>query len=106
MKSLRLLSAIFLVAAASICAAAQDRPWEYWRNSEGYLQNQYEVMLDLADKVLGREAPSVKPSPARQLALASIDAVLHDTRCDTSAFLNAFMQKRWAMAELYLYRSN
>ncbi len=84
MKSLRLLSAIFLVAAASICAAAQDRPWEYWRNSEGYLQNQYEVML----------------------ALASIDAVLHDTRCDTSAFLNAFMQKRWAMAELYLYRSN
>ena len=61
MKSLRLLSAIFLVAAASICAAAQDRPWEYWRNSEGYLQNQYEVML----------------------ALASIDAVLPDTRCDT-----------------------
>ena len=102
---------------------AQERAWEYWRNAEGYLEDQAEVLFGLIDRTLeanpaeavvsggkfakassaGRtsgKASSVgqksgnTTSVERQLALAALDALVHDTRWDDSAQLHTFLDRR------------
>ena len=88
------LSLLFLLTALPGSLFAQERPWEYWGNPEGYLDNQAEVLFGLVDGVLQRNPAAADPSPERQLALASLDALVHDTRNDGSPALHAFLDTR------------
>lgn len=77
-----------------IQVGAQERPWEYWRNPEGYLDQQTDVLFQLIDETIQRNPATPKPSAERQLALASLDDLLHDTRNDNSSALHAFLDRR------------
>jgi len=103
MRAVR-LSVLFLVFALTSSLHAQDRPWEYWRNSEGYLENQSDVLFGLVDDVLQRNPATAVPSAERQLALASLDALVHDTRNDGSPALYAFLDARIGRVAGDLYR--
>ena len=70
--------------------------WEYWRNPDGYLEDQAKVLFGLIDETIERNPASAEPSAERQLALASLDALLHDTRNDDSPALHAFLDRRMA----------
>lgn len=76
--------------------APAEYAWEYWRNPDGYLDDQANVLFGLIDATLGRNPATPKPSAERQLALASLDALLHDTRNDDSPALHAFLDMRMA----------
>lgn len=67
---------------------------EYWGNTDKYLFYQNATLLNYADNILDQEGPSAKPSDARNLALAAIDAAVHDDR-SSMTFLNVFMSFRW-----------
>lgn len=69
---------------------------EYWRNPDGYLMDQAEVLFGLIDETIERNPASAEPSAERRLALASLDALLHDTRNDDSPALHAFLDRRMA----------
>ena len=51
---------------------------EYWGRSELYLQHQAYYMLDLADKALNDNPPSLVVSQSREMAMLLIDAVTHE----------------------------
>ena len=74
--------------------APAEYAWEYWRNPDGYLDDQAKVLFGLIDATLGRNPATTEPSAERQLALASLDALLHDTRNDDSPALHAFLDMR------------
>lgn len=76
--------------------APAEYAWEYWRNPDGYLDDQAKVLFGLIDETLERNPASTEPSAERQLALASLDALLHDTRNDGSPALHAFLDRRIA----------
>ena len=80
------------LALVGIFANAQG--WEYWRNPDGYLNDQTQVLLRHIDATLQQEPPTATPSAARQLALAALDAVTHEPRWDTSAVLHSFLDLR------------
>lgn len=87
----------FLLGAAlflAVAAGAQERSWEYWKNADGYLSDQAEVLLDYVDATLQAYPPSAKPGEARRLAFTALDAVLHETRYDDSPQFHAFLDKR------------
>ena len=72
-----------------------ERPLEYWRQPEVYLDNQADVLFSLIDETLLRNpATRQAPSAERRLALASLDALLHDTRNDDSPALHRFIDTR------------
>ena len=72
-----------------------ERPLEYWRQPEVYLDNQADVIFRLVDEMLQRNpATRQAPSAERRLALASLDALLHDTRNDDSPALHRFIDTR------------
>lgn len=93
---------ILLLAVVSVCSwtaalgqtPRTERPWEYWGKPDVYLDQQADVLFDLIDKTILRNPASTEPSPERQLALASLDALVHDTRNDGSTALHAFLDKR------------
>ena len=91
MKHGFLLGATLFLAVA---AGAQERSWEYWKNADGYLSDQAEVLLDYVDATLQAYPPSAKPGEARRLAFTALDAVLHETRYDDSPQFHAFLDKR------------
>lgn len=72
-----------------------DRPLEYWRQPEVYLDNQADVLFRLIDETLQQNPATWQaPSAERRLALASLDALLHDTRNDDSPALHHFIDTR------------
>lgn len=81
---------------------SKERPWEYWGKPEVYLDNQREVLFDIVDKTLRQNGPSASPAAERQLALASLDALVHDTRNDGSDALLEFIQRRVSYAGVAL----
>jgi L-ascorbate metabolism protein UlaG (beta-lactamase superfamily) len=89
-RGILLGAALFLAVAAG----AQERSWEYWKNADGYLSDQAEVLLDYVDATLQAYPPSAKPGEARRLAFTALDAVLHETRYDDSPQFHAFLDKR------------
>lgn len=94
-KTAALLCGAFLLSAAASAQPAQkERLWEYWGKSEVYLSNEADVLLDLADRTLLACPPASVPPVERQLALAALDAVLHQVRNDDSPELRAFVEKR------------
>ena len=88
----RILRHILIAAAVLSLAApsrAQDTPnrhsvpgqryfKEYWGQSELYLQHQAYYMLDLAEKALNENPPSLKMGREREMALLMVDAVTHE----------------------------
>ena len=76
--------------------ARAEYAWEYWRNPDVYLVDQAKVLFGLIDETLEKNPASTEPSAERQLALASLDALLHDTRNDDSPALHAFLDRRMA----------
>lgn len=88
---------IFITTAAvllAVAAFAQERSWEYWKNSEKYLFDQAEEILANVDATLLAYPPSAKPCEARRLAFTALDAVLHETRYDDSDQFHGFIDKR------------
>lgn len=51
---------------------------EYWGRPELYLQHQSRYLLDLAGAALDANPPSLNPGRERDMALAMVDAVLHE----------------------------
>lgn len=81
--------------AAGGPAPRVERPLEYWRHPDVYLDNQADVLFSLIDETLQRNpATAHAPSPERRLVLASLDALLHDTRNDDSPALHRFVDVR------------
>lgn len=91
MKRLFLIMALM---AGTFLAAGQERAWEYWRNPGGYIRHQADVVLGLVDRTLQSNPAVPNPSAERQLALAALDAIAHDTANDDSPELHAFMDTR------------
>lgn len=85
-------------------ASGQEREWEYWRNAEGYLVDQADVVFGLIDKTLQEYPATPEPSSERQLALASLDALVHDTRGDDSKPLHSFLDRRMGRVATQLAR--
>lgn len=88
------LTLILVSALVAVAAAGQERAWEYWRNPEGYIRNQADVVLGQVDRTLQEHPATTTPSAERQLALAALDAIVHDTANDDSPELHAFMDTR------------
>ena len=72
----------------------RDYAWEYWRNPDGYLDDQASVLFGLIDETVESNPATTDPSAERQLALAALDALVHDTRNDDSPALHAFLDRR------------
>ncbi|MCH5173956.1 MAG: MBL fold metallo-hydrolase [Bacteroidales bacterium] len=88
---------IILAAAAAfitLAGTAQERSWEYWKNSDKYLSDQAEELLGYVDGTLLAYPPTPKPSVERRLAFTALDAVLHETRYDDSKQFHDFLDKR------------
>jgi len=97
----RIIAILTVVLAIVSCGKKEhgkeevaSRPWEYWRHPEEYLQNEADVLFNLIDETLLRNPASPGASPERQLALASLDALVHETRNDDSPELHAFLDRR------------
>lgn len=73
---------------------SRDYAWEYWRNPDGYLDDQASVLFGLIDETVESNPATTDPSAERQLALAALDALTHDTRNDDSPALHAFLDRR------------
>ncbi len=75
----------------------QTAPTKFWGDQNAYLQRQANVMFDLVDRQLDDATPAPGADPRRQLALANLDMLLHDTGNDNSptalSFLNGRMEK-------------
>jgi len=65
----------------------------YWNDSESYLQDQASFIIEQAYNVLTAHPPGTTINSERQLALASLDALLHDTRLDNGTAFLAFMNQ-------------
>ena len=62
---------------------------EYWGRSELYLQH-----LDLADKTLNENTPSLKINNEREMSLLMIDAVTHEPKPIENPAVLDFLAKR------------
>ena len=89
MNTLNKLTVALLFLLASFGATAQETQSrhavpgqrylkEYWGRSELYLQHQAYYMLDLADKALDANPPSLKIGREREMAFLMLDAVVHE----------------------------
>ncbi|MBQ6287607.1 MAG: MBL fold metallo-hydrolase [Bacteroidales bacterium] len=67
---------------------------EYWGRSELYLQHQAWYMLDLADKTLNENTPSLKINNEREMSLLMIDAVTHEPKPIENPAVLDFLAKR------------
>ena len=67
---------------------------EYWGQPELYLEHQAWYLLDLADRALQANKPSTKVNLEREMALTSIDAVLHEPNAKDNPTVKDFIAKR------------
>ena len=67
---------------------------EYWGQSELYLQHQAYYMLDLADRALNANRPSLTINRERELALLAVDAVTHEPKPKENPAVLDFIAKR------------
>lgn len=88
------MAVIGLAACFQADGQGKVRPWEYWKDADGYYDNQGEVLFSLIDRTLEQHPASATPSAERQLALASLDALLHDTFFDDCDAFHAFLETR------------
>ena len=93
-KAALLYGLLLLTVSVSAQTVQKERLWEYWGKSETYLSHEADVLLDLADRTLLAYPPAPNPSVERRLALAALDAVLHQPRNDDGPELRDFVGKR------------
>lgn len=67
---------------------------EYWGQSELYLQHQAYYMLDLADRALNANRPSLTINRERELALLAVDAVTHEPKPKENPAVLDFIARR------------
>lgn len=91
-----MIAAVGLLSCLPAWGQAAQRPWEYWNNPDAYFDNQGEILFELIDRTLDRNPATDHPSEERQLALASLDALLHDTYYDDCEAFHAFIEGRVA----------
>ncbi len=88
-----LLIALLLIYPLSL-AAKKDLTY-FWQDKDGIIKAQTELSLELVDEIITAEPPSVNPpSSARKAALYLLDQIFHDTRCDGSPIVSAFLDNR------------
>lgn len=64
---------------------------KYWKDSDGLLQDQASLIYENAYKILDNYPPDTIINNKRQLALLSLDALLHDTRLDNGIAFKTYM---------------
>ena len=67
---------------------------EYWGQSELYLQHQAYYMLDLADKALNANPPTLKIGREREMAMLMVDAVTHEPAPIENPAVQDFLSRR------------
>ena len=77
----------------------------YWSDSETYLQAQASYIFDEAYKVLSAHPPGTVVGSERRLALASLDALMHDTRLDNGTAFMSFMNQIYSNIALELRKN-
>ena len=94
MKKIQLLIMRCVIPCFLCCGQiiAQEK-LHYWNDSEAYLQNQASFIYEEAYKVLAAYPPGTILHSERRLALASLDALMHDTRLDNGPAFMAYMNK-------------
>lgn len=93
---------LLLLYVATMPILAQERPKQnpreqyciFWGYPDNYLDNQARVCFDKVDEVLRANQPSAKENLARDMALLSLDMLLHDTRNDNSPAFHHFINSR------------
>lgn len=99
-KSVFFLVSFYLInslAIGQVNNVPADR-LNYWRDIPAMLNEQNKLLSKEINEVLRRYPPTqMLPGTERKLALFSIDAMLHDTRLDTSASVNHFIEYRHQM---------
>ena len=66
----------------------------FWGYPDNYLDHQAETAFAKIDEVLQANKPSQKENLSREMALISLDMLLHDTRNDNTPAFRAFINKR------------
>ena len=77
----------------------------YWNDSEAFLQNQASFLFNKSYEILSAYPPGTTLSNERQLALASLDALMHDVRLDNGAAFMAFMNQLYNNIALELRKN-
>lgn len=78
-------------AAAAKQPADPQKAFNFAKKPDAMLQEQARVIYKQARQVLAAHPPSAMPDAGRQLALFSLDSLLHDTRLDKGAAFSEFM---------------
>ena len=88
-----------LILFLSLCGtlpAQQPQPTQralqYWGNKDKYVETQASVFLEHIGEVLAANPPTTRPSLARRQALMLLDAIHHDTRLDSSAVVQQYLE--------------
>jgi len=103
MKKSHNLTIIFAIPCLWFCQqlSAQEK-LHYWNESEAYLQDQASYIYEAVYKVLAAHPPGIQLGNERRLALASLDALLHDTRLDNGTAFFAYINQRYSNISLAL----
>ena len=83
-----------LFAGGSIFAQ-EDRPLQYWNNSDGMLQEQASLLFEQVNAILAKYPPSANACEERKLALFALDSLLHDVRLDNTKALTDYVENRF-----------
>lgn len=91
----RLIAKLLIVISScffyGLPLSAQQK-MNYWKDVDGFLQDQSTLQFNQAYKVLDIFPPAVKASEERKLALFTLDALLHDTRLDGGKSFHLYME--------------
>ena len=85
---------LIVISSCFFCGSplyAQQK-MNYWKDADGFLQDQSTLLFNQAYKVLDIFPPAVKVSEERKLALFTLDALLHDTRLDGGNSFHLYMK--------------
>jgi len=85
---------IYLLTLACETTLAQQ-PLNYWQKPETMIQDQASIIFEQVHKILDSHPPSTTANKERQLALFSIDALLHDNRLDNGTAFRDYIEKRY-----------
>ena len=85
---------LLTVVLGAVSLLSMGQSWEYWGKPQQYLSDQGTVLLQDIDKVLEAYPPTTERSRERDLALSSLDVILHDTSFDDSEAFHSFVEKR------------
>lgn len=91
-----LVAALGLVTLLPVSAdnSSEEAPARFWGNKQAYLQRQANVMFNIVDNVLDNTPPVTGAPHERQMVLANLDMLLHDTCNDNSPALLGFLNGR------------